>query len=77
MPAPPPTATKPGDDTRLKPHEERTLEYSIPAETVVLIRGELYYNLLWPALVEKFTHLPDEVTEPVQIAVSEVSIDEE
>jgi hypothetical protein len=39
MPAPPPTATKPGDDTRLKPHEERTLEYDIPAEGVALVRG--------------------------------------
>ena len=77
MPAPPPTATKPGDDTRLKPHEERTLEYSIPAETVVLVRGELYYNLLWPGLVEKFKHLPDEVTEPVLIAVSETVIEED
>ncbi|MGB5832840.1 MAG: hypothetical protein WBG92_12725 [Thiohalocapsa sp.] len=51
MPAPPPTATKPGDDTRLKPHEERPLAYEIPSEGVVLRRGELYYNLLWPGLV--------------------------
>ena len=71
MPAPPPTATKPGLDTRLKPHEERTLEYEIPAEGVVLVRGELYYNLLWPGLVKKFSHLPEEVTDPVLIAESE------
>ena len=31
MPAPPPTATKPGDDTRLKPHEERTLGLRHPS----------------------------------------------
>ena len=74
MPAPPPTATKPGDDTRLKPHEERVLEYEIPAEGVALVRGELYYNLLWPGLVKKFDHLPDEVKEPVLIAESETSI---
>jgi len=74
MPAPPPTATKPGDDTRLKPHEERTLAYEIPAEGVVLVRGELYYNLLWPGLVEKFSHLPTELTDPVLIAASEESI---
>jgi hypothetical protein len=74
MPAPPPKATKPGDDTRLKPHEERVLEYDIPAEGVALVRGELYYNLLWPSLVEKFSHLPEDVTEPVLIAESERTV---
>jgi hypothetical protein len=77
MPAPPPTATKPGEDTRLKPHEERTLTYEIPAEGVVLVRGELYYNLLWPGLVEKFSHLPKDVTDPVLIAESEESIEQQ
>jgi hypothetical protein len=71
MPAPPPTATQAGNDTRLKPHEERVLEYEIPAEGVVLVRGELFYNLLWPGLVEKFSHLPDDVKEPVLMAESE------
>ncbi len=75
MPAPPPKATQPGDDTRLKPHEERVLEYEIPAEGVALVRGELYYNLLWPSLVEKFSHLPEDLTEPVLIAESEQSVD--
>jgi hypothetical protein len=74
MPAPPPTATKAGEDTRLKPHEERTLSYEIPADGVVLVRGEVYYNLLWPGLVEKFSHLPDNVKEPVLIAEAERSI---
>jgi hypothetical protein len=74
MPAPPPTATQAGDDTRLKPHEERTLSYEIPADGVVLVRGELYYNLLWPGLVEKFSHLPEELTEPVLIAASERTV---
>lgn len=73
-PASPPTATKPGKDTRLKPHETRTLSYDIPAEGVVLVRGELYYNLLWPGLVKKFSHLPDEVKAPVLIAVAEQEI---
>jgi len=77
MPAPPPTATKAGDDTRLKPHEERTIEYDIPAEGVALVRGELYYNLLWPGLIEKFSHLPDEVKEPTLVAVAEKSVTEE
>lgn len=74
MPAPPPTATQAGDDTRLGPHEQRTLEYEIPADGVVLVRGELYYNLLWPGLVEKFTDLPDDLKEPVLMAVSEQRI---
>lgn len=73
-PALPPTATKPGTDTRLKPHEERTLTYDIPADGVVLVRGELYYNLLWPGLVEKFSHLPEELTAPVLIGEAEEEI---
>ncbi|WPL20807.1 hypothetical protein Thiofri_00910 [Thiorhodovibrio frisius] len=76
-PAMPPVATKPGEDTRLGPHEERTLVYEIPAETVALVRGELYYNLLWPKLVEKFTHLPKDLTDPVLIAVAENPIGED
>lgn len=74
MPAPPPTATKAGDDTRLAPHEERTIEYEIPADGVTLIRAELFYNLLWPGLIEKFAHLPEEVKEPTLIAVAEETI---
>jgi hypothetical protein len=74
MPAPPPTATKPGDDTRLRPHEEREITYEIPADGVVLVRGELFYNLLWPGLVKKFDHLPTDLTDPVMIAESEKSL---
>ncbi|MFE8032281.1 cytochrome c family protein [Thiohalocapsa marina] len=74
MPAPPPMATRPGDDTRLKPHEERTLTYEIPAADVALVRGELYYNLLWPGLVKKFSHLPDAVKQPVLMAEAEEAI---
>ncbi|MBK1716925.1 cytochrome c family protein [Thiocystis violacea] len=73
-PAPPPTATKAGKDTRLQPHETRELSYAIPAEGVVLVRGELYYNLLWPSLVEKFTELPKDLTGPVLISVAERTI---
>ncbi|MEN8180002.1 MAG: cytochrome c family protein [Pseudomonadota bacterium] len=73
-PAMPPTATQLGKDTRLKPHEERTIVYEIPAKGVKLVRGELYYNLLWPKLVEKFKHLPDDLKAPELIAASESSI---
>jgi len=71
MPAPPPTATQPGDDTRLRPHEERTLEYAIPADGVALIRAELFYNLMWQSLVQRFDHLPADLTAPVSIAIAE------
>ncbi|MES9983556.1 MAG: cytochrome c family protein [Candidatus Thiodiazotropha sp. 6PLUC6] len=73
-PAMPPTATALGKDSRLKPHEERTLVYEIPAKGVKLVRGELYYNLLWPVLVEKFKHLSEELTAPTLIATAESSL---
>ena len=74
MPAPPPTATKAGADTRLKPHEVRELTYEIPGKDIALIRGELYYALLWPALAEKFRDLPQELRDPVLIGVAEATV---
>ncbi len=71
-PAPPPTATKLGKDTRLKPYETRKLVYDIPAKDVALVRGELYYSLLWPGLVKKFKHLPEDLVAPTTIAEAEV-----
>ncbi len=73
-PAMPPVATQLGVDSRLKPHEERLLSYEIPVQGVVLLRAELFYNLLWPVLVENFKHLPSELTAPNVIAVSEVRL---
>jgi hypothetical protein len=73
-PAPPPTATKPGPDSRLKPHEDRTLSYEIPAQGVVLVRGELYYGLLWPGLAQKFSQLPEDVRTPLMVAAIEREI---
>ncbi|OOY53411.1 cytochrome c family protein [Solemya velum gill symbiont] len=70
----PPVATKLGPDTRLKPFETRVLNYDIPAKGVVLVRGELFYNLLWPGLVKKFSHLPTDLTAPVSVAVAEVKL---
>ncbi len=70
----PPTATQLGEDTRLKPHEERTLSYDIPAKDVYLVRAEVYYNLLWPILVKKFKHLPEDLTAPVLIADAESTV---
>ena len=68
----PPKATKLGPDTRLKAFEKRVLSYSIPAKDVALVRGELFYNLLWPGLVKKFTKLPPDLVAPMPIAMSEV-----
>ena len=69
-----PTAKSLGDDTRLKAFEKRDLDHEIPAEDVVLVRAELYYNLLWPGLVKKFTKLPKDVTAPKMIASAENSL---
>ncbi|MGD8911778.1 MAG: cytochrome c family protein [Candidatus Thiodiazotropha sp.] len=73
-PAMPPNATQLGVDSRLKPYEERILSYTIPTKDAVLVRGELFYNLLWPVLVEKFKHLPEELVAPRSIAIAEVSL---
>ncbi|PVV07984.1 MAG: cytochrome c family protein [gamma proteobacterium symbiont of Ctena orbiculata] len=73
-PAMPPKATQLGVDSRLKPYEVRILSYTIPAKGAVLVRGELFYNLLWPVLVEKFKHLPEDLVAPESIAIAEVSL---
>lgn len=70
-PTMPPTAKALGKDTRLKPHEERTLSYDIPTKDVALVRAELYYNLMWASLAEKFKQLPKEDREPMLIAAAE------
>lgn len=71
----PPKATKLGADNRLDAFETRKLEYSIPAKNVFLVRGELFYNLLWPELAKKFgPRLPKELTTPQPIAMSEIKI---
>jgi len=71
-PTAPPTAKGQGADNRLKAFEKRELNYDIPAKNVVLVRAELYYNLLWPGLVKKFgKKIPEDVTAPKLIATSE------
>jgi len=71
-PTAPPTAKAQGPDNRLKAFEKRELNYDFPAKDVVLVRSELYYNLLWPGLVKKFGKmLPKDVTTPKLIAASE------
>jgi hypothetical protein len=71
----PPKASKLGPDNRLDAYETRKLEYNIPAANVAVIRGEVFYNLLWPELAKKFSKvLPKELTTAQPIALSEVKI---
>jgi hypothetical protein len=71
-PAMPPVATKIGLDSRLRSHEERTLTYEIPAKDVVLVRGEVYYQLVWTNLAEKLKQAaPADVIAPKLIAQAE------
>ncbi len=70
-PVPPPKATQPGEDTRMNPYERRTLDYSIPAKDVAMVRAEIYYNLLWPSLKKKFDFLPKHLKESTLMAFSE------
>lgn len=69
----PPKATKLGPDSRLKSFETRVINYDIPAKGVALVRGEVFYNLLWPELVEKFKQLPKDLTAPISMAVVEAA----
>ena len=70
----PPKATQLGADTRLRPHETRTLGYEIPAAGVALVRGEVHYNLLWKVLVDNFKHLPQDLRDSQVIAVQEARL---
>ncbi|MBL3590240.1 MAG: cytochrome c family protein [gamma proteobacterium endosymbiont of Lamellibrachia anaximandri] len=70
----PPKATQLGEDSRLKPHEERAFSYEIPSKGVVLVRGEVYYNLLWNTLQSKFKHLPEDLRTPQLISTAEVTL---
>lgn len=54
-PAPPPKATQVLGDSRLKPHEERLLTYSIPKQNIVKVRAVAYYDLLLPPMKKKFS----------------------
>jgi len=73
-PASPPKATKHGKDTRLAPRETRELNYVIPARHVAVVRAELHYDLLLPALKEKFQSIPADLKQPRIIARAEQRI---
>jgi len=70
----PPKAKALGPDNRLKPYEKRKLNYDIPAKDVVLVRAELYYNLLWAGLNKKMSFLPNHLKEAKRISFAEQRI---
>jgi hypothetical protein len=71
-PAPPPQATKLGKDSRLAPGETRQLSYLVPVENVAMVRAELYYDLLLPALKQRFQEeIPADLKKPRLIARAE------
>jgi hypothetical protein len=73
-PALPPEATEILGDSRLKPNEERTLEYAVPVDDkTAILRAELFYNLLSPVLIEKFgERMPPEAKTPTLAASAEL-----
>lgn len=71
-PAPPPKATQVLGDTRLKPHEVRELNYSLPAKNIIKLRAVAYYDLLLPSMKKKFPKPEHEIlVTPKIIAVVE------
>ena len=53
--APPPKATQVLSDTRLKPHETREINYSLPKGKITKLRAVAYYDLLLPLMKKKFS----------------------
>ena len=75
-PTSPPKATQVLSDTRLKPNEERTLEYEIPLEPgTSIVRAEALYDLMLPPIKAKMKgKLPDELLTPRLAASAEVRL---
>jgi len=68
-PAAPPKATQVLYDSRLKPHETRTLTYNVPAKDVAQIKAVAYYDLLLPPMKKKFAkQIPENLRKPGIIA---------
>ena len=75
-PTSPPKATQVLADTRLKPNEERTLEYEIPVQPgTSIVRAEALYDLMLPPIKAKMKgKLPDELLTPRLAASAEVRL---
>jgi nitrate/TMAO reductase-like tetraheme cytochrome c subunit len=74
-PVPPPEATQLGPDSRMAPFEERRIEYQLPAAGVTMVRAELYYDLLLPAMKETvMKDIPAALKQPKVVAFAEKSL---
>lgn len=62
-------------DTRLEPHETRTLTYSIPGKGVSVVRAELKYSLILPGMKKMLAGVAEEhLLKAKKIAQAEVAI---
>ena len=75
-PTMPPKATQVLRDSRLKPNEERTLEYDIPVPAgTSIVRAEALYDLLLPPIKASMKgKLPDDLLQPKLAASAEVRL---
>lgn len=74
-PVAPMMAKKIKGDSRLKPGEERNLDYDLPVSEVVKVRAELSYSLLLPPMIKQFdTELPADVKQSVLVARTELDL---
>jgi cytochrome c553 len=74
-PAMPPVATRVGKDTRLNPHEQRSIRYEIPAKPAV-VRAEMLYSLVFEGMKPRILELTDDkaLLEPKRMAVYEARL---
>jgi hypothetical protein len=72
----PPKATQVLADTRLKPNEERLVEYDIPLKQgAYIVRAEALYDLLLPPIKAKMKgKLPDDLLRPQLAASQEIRL---
>ncbi|MCK5726122.1 MAG: cytochrome c family protein [Thiotrichaceae bacterium] len=74
-PSGPPKAKEVLRDSRLKPHEERVMEYEITGADISLVRAEVFYHLLTPKLAKKLDKvLTADLKETKSVAVAEVKL---
>jgi hypothetical protein len=75
-PTMPPKATQVMADTRLKPHEERTVEYDIPKlADASILRAEALYDLVLPPIKAMIKgKVPDDLLRPKLAASAEIRL---
>lgn len=63
-------------DSRLEPHGEKTLTYSIPAEGVSAVRAELKYSLVLPGMKKMLAPVAEEaLLSSRRVAFTELALD--